>query len=271
MTIKTRNKATLILLFFSLSALIANTIIFIHMVRTNSLTVPLSTGNKVFGIFFENKFTFTTSIISIFIFLVYVSSCLMYLVIAFGKTQSIEIIFFSLFLIGCLTECVRILIPILNLWNSFTPIAIFCGRAVIFGRTLAPLSILSVAIVSGNSQRQNVERNIAIVVIISIIMANYIPLNNIHISLQCIIPWGKETLFSTACFLILLVANISQIINVYILEREIKSYIWFAIVCAGYMVLCITFSILTLIAGSILLIGGTIFYLNNLHDEYVWS
>lgn len=271
MTIKTRNISILILFFVSVATLLTACIILAYMIRSNSFVVPYNSFQKVFLRFSSNRYTFLTSLISIFVLLAYVSFAAIYFVVSFEKTQSTEIIFFSLFLVACLCEGIRIFIPIFDLWESHSYIAIIIGRIEIFGRMLAPLSLLAVAIASGTEQRQDVERNIAIIVIISVTIVRFLPIDSMHISLQCLVPWGKNSFFSTTRLLIIVAADISQIINARLLDRDLTSIVGFVILSIGYLITCITFSFFTLILGTILLSVGSVIYLRGLHKQYLWQ
>lgn len=270
-TIKTRNISILILFFVSVVTVLAACATLVYMIKSNSFIAPYNSQQKVFLGFTASKYTFLTSLISIFVLLVYVSFTAIYFVISFEKTQSTEIIFFSLFLVACLCESIRILIPILDLWDSTSYISLIIGKIEIFGRTLAPLSLLAVAIASGTEQRQDVERNIAIIVITSVTIVRFLPIDSMHISLQCLVPWSRNSFFSVMRLFIILAADISQIINAELLDRDFTSIIGFIILSLGYLITCITFSFFTLILGTILLSVGSVIYLRGLHKQYLWQ
>lgn len=271
MTIKTRNISMLVLFFISAVNLLTSIVFMIYAIKTNTFHTPENIQQRIILNFFSNRFTFATAIISIFVLLIYVSAVSIYFAIAFEKTQSTEIIFFSLFLTGCLCESFRLMIPLMDLWNSFSLIAIISGRIVIFGRFLAPISLLAVSVASVSEQRQNVERNIAIIVITSLISTWFIPLDSFHASVRCIFPWGNSnTIFSVARIIFVIIAIVSQILIANAYTTQTVLVIAFAVLATGYLVLCLTFSIFTLAAGAVMLIAGSSVYIKKLHVQYLW-
>lgn len=269
MTIKTRNLSTLILFFISIAIFLANVILLVYTISSGIFTFPENTQQKIFFQFTSNKYTFISAVISIFIFMLYVSTITICFVILFEKTHSTEIIFFSMFLIACLFESFRILIPFMNLWNSFSLIATISGRAVIFGRMLAPISLLASVVASSSEQRQNVERNIAILVILSLISTWFLPLDSTHPSVTCIFPCGS-IVFSSVRVLIIATVATSQILNTISFGMGMQYAVSLIVLSVGYLVLCITFSIFTLVFGTLLLSSGSALYLKNLHAQYLW-
>ena len=114
MTIKTRNRLIIFFSIFSLILLLGMSSLFVISLISNKFVPATEHTYTLFQNFFLTKFNFLTVVISIFVFLMYVSVSFLYINFEFEKTQSTEIIYFSLFLIGCLTESFRLFIPCLN-------------------------------------------------------------------------------------------------------------------------------------------------------------
>jgi hypothetical protein len=271
MTIKTRNRLTIILLLISIAFLLSDAIILFYTVYSGTFSWPDAQIHRFLLHISSSRHTFIAAVISIFVFLFYVSASTTYLSLEFEKTQSTEIIYFSVFLTGCLIESVRIFFPLLNLWHSFSSFSLFCGRTVIFGRTLAPLGLLATAIASGTEQRQNVERNLVILFIAAIITAAKMPLDTATVSPACLIPWGQDSAFSIVRILILAATAFSLFFNSRTMDRKEQTFIGFIILAVGYIICCVILNFETLVIGSTLLYAGTGIYLQALHRQYLWQ
>lgn len=270
MTLKTRNNTTLFLFSLSIAALLFFGIFTLHAFRNGTLSMPEIRLEKILSHFYSNKYTFASAMISLFVFVLYASSVSIYFFITFEKTHSTEIIFFSIFLIGCMTEIFRVMIPLFDLWHNFSQLSTISGRTVFFGRMISPLGLVATSIASGDDQRQNTEQNIAICYAVAIITAMIMPLDVVHVSQVCMFSWGHNSLFSTVRVLMVFVAALSQFLNVHFNGSSVVCAIGFSILCIGYLISCATFSIFTLVAGTVMLTAGTVVYLNMLHKQYLW-
>ena len=143
MTIKTRNRINLFLIFISLTLLVFIGILIPFLYTTGKLAVPADIPYVKFQQYFLTRFNFTAVLFSIFIFPLYSFIMLLYLNVEFEKTQSTEIIYFSIFLIACLAEPVRMCFPFFDLWHTKTHLALVASTIMLSGRILAPLSLIS--------------------------------------------------------------------------------------------------------------------------------
>src|SRR5574344_2207969 len=117
MTIKTRNRLSLLLLVSSVTILVLSTFMMLYTVNSGTFTHPDGT---VFLLHVKSTpQTFTSAVCSLFIFIIYVCLAAVFIYFEFEKTQSSEIFYFSIFLLGCLTESIRLLFPMANLWHVF--------------------------------------------------------------------------------------------------------------------------------------------------------
>ncbi|MBP3708924.1 MAG: hypothetical protein J6I73_00735 [Treponema sp.] len=206
-----------------------------------------------------------------FLFLIFSSSAILYLYIQFEKTQSIEVIFFAVFLIGCTSEAMRLYVPFFNLWHSFSTFLIFIGRVVLFGRILAPAALLFDAVFSGTEQRQNVERNLVVLIVISIALSLLIPLNTAIVLPNFCVHWGSSKTFYIIRVLILVAAVLSVFVNTRTMGRKEKTSYGFLALTIGYEVCCLSTSVIAVIVGNLLLFVGTAVYLGSLHRRYLWQ
>jgi hypothetical protein len=271
MTIKSRNILILLLLVTSLCLLLTDATLLFYNLYKGTLIAPDTFFDLKIPYLFMKGYSFSAVILSLFIFLVYVSACIYYIYVQFEKTQSTEIIFFVLFLCGCLTESVRLYIPLFNLWHSLSTFLVFTGRLVLFGRTLAPLALLFDAVFSSIGQRQYVERNLIILLVVSIMMALLIPLDTAVVLPNCCVRWGEGRPFLIMRMLILIITAVSLFINSFTLGNKEKAPYGFLSLAAGYEICCYASSYPSAVTGCILLYAGTVVYLGDLHRQYLWK
>ena len=271
MTIKTRNILLLVLLIVSLSLLLADSTLLFYNLYKGTLTAPDTFPVKRVPIFFTGGYSFSAVILSIFIFLIYAAISVFYVYFEFEKTQSTEIIFFAMFLVGCLSESLRLCIPFFNLWHTISSFLVFSGRIVIFGRTIAPLALLFVAVFSGTEQRQYVERNLIILIIVAVTIALLLPLDTVNVLPNCCVLWGFSSAFLVVRILVLAATALSLFINSFAMGRTEKTPYGFLGLAVGYEICCYSSSYASLIPGAALLFAGTAVYLGSLHSQYLWK
>ncbi len=219
------------------------------------------------------KYNFVASILSVFSIMLYVPVTIVFVLFFFERTQSAEVIFFIMFLCGCLCEGVRILIQIFGLWSTFSDLLFFCGRIVFFGRILTSLSFIFASIASDINQRQDIERNLAIISTIAIVFTAIIPLNTAKISSTGTVTWGYGALFTITRIVFLIISFFSFLIRA---QKEgcleFKKIAYFLLVLnIGYSALVMTDNYIFFPVGLILFVLGTFKYLENLHKLYMWK
>lgn len=274
MTLKTRNTFIKIFLLSSLVLVALALLIFFISIHKHTILVPPSLRIPSFleHIPFAQN-SFVALMLSFAVILFYVPVCYYLLIRFFENTQTSEIIFFTGFLIACLAEMARFVTICLGLWQSFSSILIFLGNIVLFGRTLAPLSFLSAAILSETAQRQDIERNYMIVIMLSVVFAAVIPLNTAQIASTGLVTEGFMKLINILRFLILL----TSIVSFYIQgnKKNSREYKILAlsslILLIGYSLLVSCDNFLFLILGTAALIYGTLRYLKEIHTIYMWN
>lgn len=216
---------------------------------------------------------FICLMLSFLVLIFYVPVCLYLLLRFFENTQTTEIIFFTGFLIACLAETARFITICLGLWLSFSDMLIFSGKIVLFGRTLAPLSFLCAALLSETAQRQDIERNYTVMIIISIVFAALIPMNTARITSTGLISEGFMNLINTMRFFIIATTFLSFLIHgITKNNSEQKQLALFSLlIYISYALLVSCDNLCFLILGSLGLAGGTYFYFLNLHRLYMWG
>src|SRR5574344_625288 len=139
MTLKKRNR--LFFVFFLIS--LAFSLVYLGMYIYASVAgkiIPINNFIRPISLFVNNKlfsYSFAASIIGISIFIIYVPIVMFVLFSGFEKTQSIEIIYFSGFVLACLAESLRITLPLSGLWQTYSSLFLLAGRVVYTGRILA--------------------------------------------------------------------------------------------------------------------------------------
>lgn len=275
MTIKTRNSVILFITFFSFFLILGAGLLTGLSAASHNFAYPdfarIFTQSKFMQDYFFTKFEFLSIIISIFLFPLYVFISLLYINIEFEKTQSDEIIYFSMFLIGCGFEVVRILFPIMDLWQQPSSVSILISRIVIFARSLAPLGLLFASVYSSAEYRQYSEQNVLIIFIGSLCLAMFAPLNTAEILPLCRIKIGYELMFKTVQSIILGIAVAAHIAKA--VAAKTKASLPIAVLCitAGYFILCNVYNYLFLAIAGSAMIAGSFIYLKALHNKYLWS
>lgn len=272
MTIRTRNRFIIFFMFISLMLLLGAGIITGLDYFSGNFAFPTSNPFTFMQNNFLFKFNFLTVVFSIFAFLFYTSFFFLFITIEFEKTQSNEIIFFSVFLLGCLSESIRLLVPVLNMWNNITTFTLFCTRTIIFGRICATVALLFSVICSSPDYRQYIEQNILIIFSGSLVIAILIPLNSYEMYPTGIISWGFGRLLRISMICILCVAIVSQFIKSFSsTHRTTMLAVGLLLISIGYYILCSSYNYFFLFSGFIPLFGGTFIYLKFLHKQYLWT
>lgn len=274
MTLKVRNH--LMQLFFIISILLITftAIAFIVALVKKAILPPpaLRLPGFVNNLTFL-KYSFTATMISICIIVIYSPVAVAHVLPLFETTQTTEIIFFLGFLSGCLCEVVRFLTPLFGLWSTFSELLFFCGRLLFTGRLLCPLSFVFAAIASSVEVRQDVERNMAIMYMLCIVFALIVPLNTARVSSTGTITWGFPELFFIARLFFVAIAFISFWINS--IKQNVAEYkkaaLSMLVVMSGYGILICADNYVFMILGTALLAAGTSFYLQTLHLLYMWK
>ncbi len=274
MTLKTRNNFIKIFSGASLLAVFLCLLTFIVALVTHRIITPPDFRIPRFLDYIPfTKQSFTALMISFLVIILYVPMCSYLLLKFFENTQTTEIIFFTGFLIACLAETARFITICFGLWQSFSNMLIFAGNIVFFGRTLAPLSFLCAALLSDTAQRQDIERNYIIMLMVSIVFAVVIPMNTARIASTGLVTEGFIILINILRFLLLATAVVSFHING--IKKNSMEYKHLSssscILLLSYSILVSTDNFLFLILGTTGLIAGTYKYLSSVHKLYMWS
>jgi hypothetical protein len=274
MTLKGRNHLVSIFFIISFLTLLAMTTLYVFAFIKGTL-VSLENSVRPFNIFpevFLFAQNFYVPLIACAFFLLYVPLVLLALKIGFEKTQSTELIYFLFFLAACFVELFRLFIPLNGLWKTNSPLLSFSARLILAARFLAPLSFFFASIFYETDQRQNLERNIIAMIMLSICTSLFMPLKTLTFFSTNIVMWGHERLFFFVCIAVECATLIIILLNTYSKSMdELKpNAAGFILIAAGYSFLIIADNFVFLALGIIFLSLGTILYLNSIHRMYMW-
>ena len=270
MTIKTRNRLNLSLFVFSLVFLAANIIIFIFSLYSKSFSLDIYDNTSTHTAFLLRHNPIIV-IISLFFQIIYVCVTSFMLFRVFEKTQATDISYFFLFLISLIANSVRIWLPLFGMENTFTNLLLFCGNCVIFSKLLMPLSLLFAVVMGNVEQRQDLEKNIFLLLIGCIFFAQIIPLNTANICMNYEVDYSYRNVIKIAAILVSIATLIALFFNNK--QRFYTQYttIGLCLIIIGTFILFNSTNLLRLITSFFFLLFGNIFYLKELHKQYLWN
>lgn len=269
MTIRFRNRMTLIFFIFSIFFLMLGTFFTLYQFFSHGIVLPeVYTTTQSSNLFLQyNPFCVFAGI---FIILLYV--CLTTIIIyhSFEKTQAPDIVFFLLFLAACLCDTTRLAVPTFRLSGTFSLFLLKVGNLQLFARLLAPLALMGTTVMSIDDFKQNTDRNTIILIIIAMFFAEIIPLNTAVILPNFCISYGYVKAIRSFSFLTCIVSAISLFCTNKKNEYKQIMTLGYILLCIGYSIIFYCYNIITLASGTILLGTGTYLYLNEVHKHYLW-
>ena len=264
MTLRIRNRIILLLLFTSILFSLVISFLYIYAFIKSAIVPPLSptrffTPPNIFLL----RYNFCFSLLGAALFMLYSLFFLFWIFVRFEKTQSPEIFYFCLFLCSTLCEAFRLFVPLFALWQTYSDTLLLIGRIILFGKFLAPISLLMSSLFTSENQMQDFEKNYTIVITVGIAFTLLVPLNTSHISTTCAIIWGFSKPFFAIRTLIFITAIISALI-----KRQTKNYISLSLIIVSYSILASADNLLFFITGSTLLFISTHRFLADTHKLY---
>lgn len=258
------------LFIFSLLILLSNVLFFVHRFFINPTLFITTPENS-----FLHDFVFTYQkgavYVSLFLMNLYVVITSRVLSNAFAKTQGSEAAFMFCFLIACLAETSRFYIPMFFVQNSFTEFLIFLGRISVFARILAPLSLLFSVIMVGPDQRQNLERNMGLIIVASMFVALVLPLNTAIIERDFRVHAGFDRIIVSIEVIIDCLAVLSLFLKNYNEKQSQKSTLGLILLIAGFVLNINSYTYLLSVLSLTFFIVGTVLYLKEIHDRNLYE
>lgn len=258
------------LFYFSLLILVLNVLYFVHRVFIDPSRF-IETPQQSFFHDFMFAYQKGSVYISLFLMNLYVVITSRVLSNAFAKTQGSEAAFMFCFLIACLAETSRFYIPMFSIQNSFTEFLIFLGRISVFARILAPLSLLFSVIMVGPDQRQNLERNMGLIIVASMFVALVLPLNTAIIERDFRVHAGFDKIIVSIEVIIDCLAVFSLFLRNYNEKQNQKSTLGLIFVIAGFVLNINSYTYFLLVLSETFTIAGTVLYLKEIHDRNLYE
>ena len=277
MTLRIRNRGLLALIALSAFFAAATAALYIYTALTSKI-VPPTEVLRLFKFkdssFFLFRYNFASSILATAVFPLYALFMSALIFVRFEKTQATEILYFSLFLFACLCEGARLFTPLFGLWKTYSSQLVFAGRTVVFGRFLAPMSLLLASIFGNFTEQQDSEKNMTIVVTAGAVFSMLLPINTSRVSSANTLCWGFQDVFFAMRSLIFLAALLSSAVRILSKNNLSSSYLllsqtfWLSLTVAGYAILACADNFLLLFAGTGLLFVPTLHFLKDTHRLY---
>ena len=269
MTIKIRNRFNIIFSIIAIVITSLNVLLFTYQILTKSFIGPevyIADPSPVFLFKYNPLFV----VIGIFLLDIYVIVTSILVHRNFEKTQSTEIVFFLIFLISCLFDTMRILVPLLRISNTYSRLLMQVAYVTLFARVLAPLSILGITVLSDDEARQNVDRNCIFIIITALFFAKLIPFNTGVINANFCVAYGYSKILRYSSFFICIASISALIISNKRNEYGQVTTIGLILFVIGYSAMFFCYNLFLLILGPLLLCIGTFIYLKSLHKQFMW-
>lgn len=276
MTIRARN--TILKIFAIISASLLGALIFYFCMGFffEGVQAPENPRRlldfKLLHRYFPFSASFPLALAAIFFTSLYVTVNLFILNLGFIKTQALEITYFAIFLLGLQVESLRLLLPLFGLWRTTSSLLILIGRTVIAGRMLCTLSLFLSSLFSESRDSTYIERNFLIILLVSVGVGAFIPMDTSVTTTTCAVMWGLRGAFLGIRIFIMIATLVSMTVSAYQrFNPQLKGMIiGYALVMFGYITIISADCLFLFILGSSTLTVGTVFYLWNLHKLYLW-
>ena len=269
MTIRFRNRVTLIFFFIALAILFISGFLIMYHYFTGGMQLP-DVYKK--GLSNQLLLRYNPSIVlaGIIFEIIYVCITTMIIYHSFEKTQAPDIAFFLIFLAACLCDSSRFFIPVFRLADSYSTFLLKLGNVHLFARLLAPLGLMGNTILCSDELKQNTDRNCLITIIIALFFSELIPLNTAVILPNYCVSYGYVKAIRLTSFLIIILSAVYLFFDNKKNEYRQIMTLGFIMLSVGYTLLFYCYNILGFAAGLLLLGFGTSFYLNEVHKHYLW-
>jgi hypothetical protein len=212
--------------------------------------------------------SYTTMIITV----IYAFVTLIFIYYFFEKTQSSEILFFSLFVLSFAFEAIRILVPLWKVYDFPGIFLVISTRALLFFRYLGLFSLFTASVYASGLGEQKQENSIFILILVTLTLALMVPVDGLSWDSTLVPIFGYRTMFRMVDIGIIGITVISFLIGSY--TRGTKEYIRVGIgsllVSWGRAVLFSSDTWVTPFPGLVLLVLGTWLICAQLHRVYLW-
>ncbi len=275
MTLSNQNK---ILLFFSIASTIICVLFIIGIICFFMKSNSFAFYNDIFTTDFSvmRLFTETNSlyvIISLLTLSIYVPTVGFIVYVAFEKTNSSEVVFFTAMLFGFFAETFRLAIPIFSLEKTYSLFLRTICDISFFGQMLVILSIIMQGAFTNEHTTRETDKLLGVISITSLCFTILIPVNYSNIKEFYSPIFEFQTIFEIIRLLSVIItfgAMLLSAINKKSSDEKLVT-IGFFIIIAGYMSLLKTTMLLTVVINILCLLIGTFIYLKHLYSYYMWK
>jgi hypothetical protein len=203
---------------------------------------------------------------------VYAFVTLIFIYYFFEKTQSSEILFFSIFVLSFAFETIRIMVP-LRMVNGFPGVfLVISTRALLFFRYLGVFSLFAASVYAAGLGEQKQENIIFIIILVTLTLALMIPVDGLSWDSSLMPIFGYSSMFRMVNIGILIITVISFFIASY--SRGTKEYSFIGagscLVFWGRSILFSAETWITPFPGLLMLVLGTWLICSRLHRVYLW-
>jgi hypothetical protein len=276
MTIYTRNRFVLVSFVLAAGIVLAIAFLLARAALTGSLERPpagiVSFSSNAAGVFFS--YSFIASIISISFCALSAPILIMFIYVNFEKTQSQECVYSIAFLLACLAESGRLLIPVFDLWSVQSSLFITLARVVFFGRLLAPMSFLICALTSvSTKQYQESGKYFILIAAVAGVFAFIIPVNSLHLTANCDVVFGFSRIIVTYQVILSLITLAAFAFFGKTQEKKdsLMITLGYLLFFSGYHIFTFADSFFLAASGAALFVAGMMIYLKELHKIYMWD
>lgn len=275
MTIRMRNTFALGSFFFSAAAVITVGLSLAWAIVTGNLAppppslLPLASASRE-GIF---GFNFTAVLGAAAFSALSAPVLTLSIFLNFEKTKSQECVYCIAFFLACLSEGVRLLIPVFNLWDANTALLNGAARVMFFGRLMAALSFFTCAVTLVNTQYRESGKYFIILVCSAAFFSAIIPVNTLRLLPNCTVQAGF-TRVTAVCQTILFLLTVFAFLFVtksYEKKDALILTLGYVLFFSGYRVLTVADSFFFAALGALCFIAGMRIYLGTVHKIYMWK
>lgn len=272
MTLRTKNKINFFLFIFSTFFFLFDLFLLFIKIRNHDFTIlHNSSFTKSFLTFITEDNTYAI-LISAFFQLLYVSTTSFFLYRSFEKTQAFEMIYYFAFLASLILDTIRIWILVIDDISSYLRVLNYLGHIILFGRILAPLSLLFAVIFNFDlTMKKEYGKNLILIIISSLFFAILIPVNSTSLLSNYSVSFSYAKIIRNLTYAITFFCIITLLFNNYRQKTSPKNTISFSVMTIGYILVVSSSSILKLSLGCIFLSIGTYAYFREVHNYYLWN
>lgn len=213
------------------------------------------------------------TLLAIGVYPIFALMCLVYVLIAFEKTQTVEITFFAAFALASSLEAFRVFMPLYGLWQNANFYAETISRVTLFSRFLSMLLLLASCIFTTGKSIQQIGASIFLLAFFSLSLSKIIPINTGVFLSNFTMQSGY---MGSVTFLLMTLGTLSALSYLILgITRAVPEYVsaaWgITLLLAGYTLLGMCDSWAFLVAGIAFFFWGAWIYLNRIHRYYLWQ